>query len=214
MNTISQLLTADEGYPSTGITGTLAPIYEHKTFSKGGKDGSIQTAILKDSSGTSIRLKFWNMAEIKDEGGLTILPTDNGKGPKGLTVKDNEWQGKVTKELHIGDQARISWGESGEVIADEVMTQPVATETVAETVTETTTTDTSTTFTDRDSLDALPSTVIQNMNAMDICIQGASYLRKKYPNMTDDQFQGITSCMFIEGNKQGLNKSMPSTPLA
>ena len=200
MNTISQLLIADEGYESSGVTGNLDAIYERKEgIGKNDKPWSIQSGKISDSSGNSIKVKIWNMPEFKDTGGITILPTDSGKGPKGLTVKDNEWKGKVTKELHIGDKARISWGESGEVKEEEPAN---ATETTAEnsqTIPSTTST--------------LPSSVIQKINVMDICIQVENILRQKYHDMTDDQFQAICSCFFIEGNKSGLNKNMPSTLL-
>lgn len=199
MNTISQLLIADEGYFSSGVTGEITNLFEHKSGEKNGKPWSIQTAVL-ESGGSSIRLKFWNMAEVKDKGGITILPTDLGKGPKGLTVKDNEWQGKINKELHIGDKARISWGESGSVE-------------VEESPSSVTTAENSQVVQSSGQASSLPSSVVQNINVMDICIQGATHLRQKYPDMTDDQFQAICSCFFIEGNKSGLNKSMPSTLL-
>jgi len=193
MNKISQLLTAPEGYVCTGIEGEVSNIYKRSVFSKGDSENSVQKVIIKDTSGSSIRCAFWGRAEFPYGEGTKILITPTSQG-KGLTIKDNEYKGQVNKELNVGDKAGI-------VQIDEYSDQTEVTTEAPISVAENTSSSTAS---------MLPVPLVQNINLMDLCIQGATTLRTKYPNMTDDQFQAITSCFFIEGNKQNLGKSMPS----
>lgn len=193
MNKISQLLTAPEGYACTGVEGEVTNIYKRSVFSKGDSENSVQKVIIKDAGGSTIRCAFWGRAEFPYGENTKILITPTSQG-KGLTIKDNEYQGKVNKELNVGDKAGI-------VQIDEYSDQSEVSSEAPISVAENTTSSTSS---------MLPVPLVQNINLMDLCIQGATTLRVKYPNMTDDQFQAITSCFFIEGNKQNLGKSMPS----
>jgi hypothetical protein len=193
MNKISQLLTAPEGYACTGLEGEVSKIYKRSVFSNAKGDNSVQKVIIQDASGSSIRCAFWGRDEFPYGEGTKILITPTSQG-KGLTIKDNEYQGKTTKELNVGDKCGI-------VQIDEYSDQ---------TETESSNAITTAENTSSSNASMLPVPLVQNINLIDLCIQGATTLRTKYPNMTDDQFQAITSSLFIECNRQNVGKSMPS----
>jgi len=196
MNKISQLLQAPNGYECTGVEGSVKKIFDRTTFTKG-RGGSVQKVIL-ERGGQDIKVALWNRDEFPYGEGtiISLAPTSQGKG---LTIKINEYQGRVTNELNVGDKASVvqisEYSDQTEesAPADVLSPEPVSAPAQASA---------------GDS--ALPAIIIQQANLMDVCIQGAQVLRQKYPNMTDDQFQAITSSFFIESNKQGVGKSMPT----
>jgi len=201
MNKISQLLTAPEGYECTGVEGEVTNVFKRSTFSKKGGEGSVQKIVIRGTEGSTIRLAFWGREEFPFAEGAKILVSPSSQG-KGLAIKDNEYQGKVSKEISVGDKCSVvpidefsdMMLEQGEVVQSNT---PISTAT----------------NTSNSSGSMLPAPLVQNINLMDLCIQGATILQAKYPDMTKEQFQAITSCFFIEGNKQNLGKSMPTQVL-
>ena len=196
MNKISQLLIAPNGYPCTGLEGTVKKIYERSTFNGQKGDGSVQNIIVERGS-QGIKVAIWGRDEFPFSEGtmVSVTPTTQGKG---LTIKDNEYQGKTTKVLNVADKCGIQQiSEYSDLTEESSSTEGFAPEPASSQASSA-----------GDS--ALPAIIIQQANLMDVCIQGAQILRQKYPNMTDEQFQAITSSFFIESNKQGVGKSMPT----
>ena len=116
MNKVSQLLIAPDGYTCTGVTGRLKVKYPRSEFSKGNKGGSVQRCVFQDIENTEIKVCFWNIPEVPyaEEDWICIMPTQGKNGSVGLTVKDNEYKGNVTKELHVSEKASVATSEEPE----------------------------------------------------------------------------------------------------
>lgn len=195
MNKIAQLLTAPEGYVCTGVEGTVQRIFPRSVF---GSNKSVQRVLLQAPQGATIKCAIWGRDEFAYGEGSKIQISPSSQG-KGLTIKDNEYKGQITKELNVGDKCGIipidDFSDQSEVEEVEVVATPTVTTAENET---------------SSSASMLPAIIIQQVNLMDLCIKGAQVLRDRYPNMTDDQFQAITSSFYIESNKQNVGKSMPN----
>ena len=187
MNKISQLLTAPSGYTCTGLECEIKKSYGRNEF---GTDKSVEKVLVSDAEGKTMYLAFWSQPPVPfGEGArIQIMPDEKGKG---LTIKDNNYKGNTRKELNVNNTATmISITEFS--LSDTTTEAPSASEPVAVS----------------DGV-ALPEILVQSVNLMSLCIQGADILREKYPNMTPEQYQAITSSFFIECNKQNVVKTMP-----
>lgn len=195
MNKISQLLTAPDGYTCTGVEGEVTKIFPRSTF---GADKSVQRVMINDVGGSSLKVCFWQRDEFPFSEGqkIQVMPSSQGKG---LSIKDNEYKGQVTKELSVSDKCGIvpidAYSDQAEVQQIEASVSPTIT--TAENQSS-------------ESGSMLPAILVQQANLMDLCMQGAQVLRGKYPEMTNEQFQAITSSFYIECNKQNVGKTMPS----
>jgi len=191
MNKISQLKTAPEGYSVTGLEGVIKKLYPRNAF---GASKSVQN-ILLEREGQIIKCAFWEREEIPFAEGakIQIMPNSSGKG---MVVKDDNYQGKQNKVVSCSKDATIvgidDWSDSHQT--EEVLGAIVTSAENQQT----------------SQASSLPVPLVQNINLMDLCIQSAEILKQKYPNMTNEQFQAITSSFYIECNKQNVGRTMPA----
>lgn len=96
------------------LRGTITKAYDRKIGGEGDKAWSVQNAFFKDQSG-EIRIAFWNRDDIKDfvNKEVTLSCHHSDKGYSGLYAHDNDYKGKVTREIKAQSNAdlRLATGE-------------------------------------------------------------------------------------------------------
>lgn len=202
---VSDIGQFDDGEVIPSLRGKITQTYERKTGSKDGKPWSVQNAMFQDATG-KIRFSVWGHEDIKPWTGkeVTLSAHKSDKGLTGLFAEDNTYKEKTTRQIRMTASGKIE---------------------LADTLTGTTNKLESTkpeTRVELDSGDAVKDakrSAMQAANAFEIALGASKYVRTQYDleygenSMTDEQFQAITSSIFISLDRKGFVDKLPKAPL-
>tara|TARA_Y100000310_G_scaffold332892_1_gene409358 strand:- start:3938 stop:4654 length:717 start_codon:yes stop_codon:yes gene_type:complete len=236
ISTISELLTADDGFVPEAVKANIDKVFDVKEGEGAKGSWKLQPAIIKEGEHT-MRVVF--------SGRQTYMPDDivgteiysRCKRKKdgslmGMKLRDNEYQGKVTKELFIYRWAEVSFGDEPNSSAgeDEVPFEFTETETTAEPVEEAVSVGANDNVVSMESAvqlndkedDAVLETkkaITKSANLMLVCMDAARWTVEKYQekhgeSVPPEQFQAICSTLFINADKRGLVNNMPTKPVS
>ncbi len=95
--------------------GTLTKLYPPRNGGSGDRTWTKRSGEMKDVDGQSIPVDFWDR-DVPDSWkgrALIIQSTEGKKGTHGVTVFDDEYQGKTTRKLKITAAADVAFMEGG-----------------------------------------------------------------------------------------------------
>lgn len=104
-----------DGASVSSLSGVVENVYERKTGTSKGRAWSIQNIVLKDRTG-QIKLMLSGRKECPKttEGKVVTFSSVNGeKGPQGVFVKDDEYNGKTTRIVKVTEVAKVEVGGNG-----------------------------------------------------------------------------------------------------
>lgn len=217
VTTIDEILNAEDEFNPQSFKGEVKRVYDFKE-GEGARGKWTLQPILVSSGGKEVRVVFSgrNQYASTDIEGTEIYakahPTKSG-GYSGLKVKISEWKGEKKKELFVYESADVSFGDEdkGSAIIDYPKTD-AKTETASDN-------ESFETFeANEDAVDAVKKALTKSANMMLVCLDAAKYVKSQYEGkhdteMTDDQFQAISSSLFINADKRGLINEMPNTQM-
>src|SRR5947208_6759046 len=114
---IKEVLELEAGEVVPSITGRITALYKRKTGEGEQGEWSVQSGTLSQNGQPPIRFTAWNFDDLKSLKGreVTIVANKGEKhGLTGVVAVDNDYKGKVTRELKITDSASIEETRGGD----------------------------------------------------------------------------------------------------
>ena len=221
---VSELNSATEEFKPEAVRAKVEKVFDAKEGEGARGPWKLQAAVISQG-GEEMRVVF--------SGRQTYLPDDivgteiyaRAKRTKsgtfsGLQLKLDEYQGKPKKELFIYDNAEVSFGdeEAGEAILDFPKSNSEGANDNAQNVVTSTEQSVALSSDEEDSVLSAKKAITKSANLMLVCMDAARWVCQKYEekhgeNVTAEQFQAISSTMFINADKRGLVPTMPEKPL-
>lgn len=209
---ITELKKETEPQKIEAFRAQVKKVYEGKSGEGAKGAWSLQNIIVTDGS-NDFKVVFSgrsHFAPADIEGTELFVKSHVSKtgNMSGIMLKFSEYQEKVRQELWIYESAKVSFGDedAGSAIID----YP----------TETKTAEPKDEFEEfsksEDAVDAVKQLMLPAANMMLLCLDASTYVKTQYEakhdaKMTDDQFQAITSSLFINADKRGLISKVPNT---
>lgn len=216
--------------PVACVAGTVTKIWPRRSGSNSNGDWSIQNLMIKGTCGTEIGIQLKDREEFGKENGnrFIILEAKVGdKGMSGLYIFDDEYQGKTTRKLKATPTAQISWGgePTKQQPAQSGNTQPPHDPDWPEVQQNYSPADEHAPARKQpdnhanEAMREAKRTIVQIVNLHLLVAKAVE--KQEAPNfkkatgmdMTEAQRQGAIGSVFIEACKQGLVRSMPTSPM-
>lgn len=216
----SEAAELEDGLPVLQIEGVLQNVYTRTSGGEGEKRWTKQDCVLQDDSGTA-KVVVWNHDDLQRLTGqkVRISAVKGTKGGfKGLFSYTNEWKGKTTKGFKVTDLGKV---ESVNGASSEPQSPPARQESQGvsgqrgEAASDS-----------GNGLKAARQAAWQATEAFKIALGAASAIKTEFelgtpsglkntpPNrkLSEDQFQAITSSIFIFLDRHGLVDKLPKAP--
>jgi len=213
--TIKEILALDSGEVVPSITGKIAALYDWKSDEGEYGPYSVQSGMLTQDGQPPIRFSAWNFDNLKSLKGkqVTISANKSEKhGLTGLVAVDNEFRGKVTRELKITGSATIEeteWGDAPRETQNDVKetgTSPRLSNAATKSDPE---------DADNGIIEARRH-LMQSANLYVLCTHAVDkVIMPELLNSlkTNEIFQAAVSTLYIEASRAGLVDKMPSVPV-
>jgi hypothetical protein len=204
--TIKEALAMGDGESVPAVKGTLTAVYDRKAGENSNGPWSFQDCVLKDSTGEiKVKLKDRDALDKTLKGKVVYLACikSDKHGMVGVKRKDDEYKGKVSQILWVTSAAIIDQDAPG---ADEAQAAPQAHNEAPP---------------GNDAPDAVKAArqeAARIANGYIIALAAADFVLSRFnaehdQTMTDEQYQAMTSTIFIAIDRHGVIAGLPTGPL-
>ena len=238
---LNQLAAMADKQTLACVAGTIVSAYQAKRGTNANGEWSIQNVVLKGDDGTEVTLWMKDREEIQKsaKGQRIILTAHQGdKGLSGLYIMDDEYNGKTTRKIKVTPSAELSYGvatqqpaaasyqqaqQTGQGLPQQAMHPEAAArhEAAAKSWDEPAAqpAPAPTQHAPVDQIVEARRSIMQIANLHLLCAKAVAqyeapaYKRATGADMTESMQQGACASIFIESCRNGLHRSMPTSPM-
>lgn len=111
ISSIADVLEMDDGFPIGAFTAKVTQQYGRKSGDGDNGPWSFENIVVKDKAGETIKIVFKNRDPIGKVVGKEIKAVcyAGTKGPSGVYAADNEFKGKISREIKITPTAEVTF---------------------------------------------------------------------------------------------------------
>lgn len=221
---VKDVLGMSDGEIIPALKCRVKSVFDHKTGTNSNGAWAIQNIIVEDASGAEIKVKVCDKDELpKAMKGKWVhfLCYKGDKGLSGVKVAEDTYKGKTALIVKVTKSADIE--------TDEVEASAPATEPPANRVAQREPSPPSAAPTRANGNGHQPSSPVDRIkaaktflgkraNGLWLCIEASDYIAEKYAAkhgepMSAEQYQAVTSSLFIAGDRAGTFDDLPATPI-
>jgi len=212
--TVADVVKMSAGEIVPALKCRLKAAYPRESGTSANGDWTRQNITVDDGHGHEIKAQVWNKEAIhKDYGGswMTLLCSQSEKhGLTGLKLAENNYQGKTSIILKVTASALIEFGD--EHAPEKELAPPTQQPAPATRPTG------QAPASPADRIKSAKTFLGKRANGMRLCLDAADYIADEYAHkhsepLAADQYQAITSSLFIAGDRAGVFDDLPAAPL-
>lgn len=213
-SSIAELKQASEDFNLEAFRADIKKVYEAKEGQSAKGNWRLQPCLASDGK-NDIRVVFsgrnpFSPADIEGKELFAQGYKSKAGNISGIKLKISEWKGEVKKEVFIYEAAKLSFGDEDAGSATFSSDNKDSSSVKLDEFDEFEKTE--------NSVGAAKQELAKAANLMLICLDASRFVKSEYERrhdteMTSEQFQAITSSLFINADKRGLLNAMPKTKL-
>lgn len=220
--TIQELLSSSEDFNLEAFRADIKKVYEAKEGVSANGNWRLQPCLVSDGK-NDIRVVFsgrnaFSPSDLEGKELFAQAYKSKAGNISGIKLKVSEWKGKEKKEVFIYEAARLSFGDEDAGTATFASDNESERKIVKEGSIKQSTDEFEEFSKSEDNIQGAKQDLAKSANLMLLCLDASRFVKTEYEGkhgsqMTDDQFQAITSSLFINADKRGLISKMPSTKM-
>jgi hypothetical protein len=222
---VSDVLGMSDGEIIPALKCRVKAVFDHKSGTNSNGEWAIQNIIVDDAAGAEIKVKVCDKDELpKSIKGKWVhfVCYKGDKGLSGVKVAEDTYKGRTALIVKVTKSADI---ETGEVEASAPATEPPANRVASHQAAPATKAELpkqngngNGNVPVEERVNAVKVWLGRRANGMSLCLAAADYLNEQYlakhnEPMSAEQYQAITSSLFIAGDRAGQFDALPAGPL-